>query len=80
MIHLQQEYVLIVYFIELPYPTTNTDRMMVSIPTVMVVFVFALTPFHYFKTIPHILATRMINAMCNIQELAPLPNLLSPMP
>ena len=53
---------------------------MVAIPSVIMLFVLALTPFHSFSTIPQKLATKIINAICNIQELAPLPILLSPIP
>ena len=49
-------------------------------PTVKVVFVFLLPALHSFNTMPHPLATNIIKAICRIQLLAPLPNLLSPIP
>ena len=68
------------YFNELPYPTINTERIIVKIPITIVVRVFFETPFHSFRTKPHEFATKIMNAMCKIHELGPLPNLLSPMP
>ena len=65
---------------EFPYPTSTTERMITMIPASMVRNVTALTPFHSFSVIPHMLETRMMKAMCSIQELAPLPRRLSPMP
>ena len=48
----------------LPLPTSNTETMMVTIPATMVVLVVLLTAFHSPSTIPHMLATRMIKAVC----------------
>jgi len=61
-------------------PTMHIDKMIVAIPAIIAVYVGLLTPFHSFKAIPQAFEIKIINAMCNIQELAPLPNLLSPMP
>ena len=57
-----------------------TEAMITAIPTTIVITVFLLTPFHSFNRMPHIFATKMMNDMCRIHELAPLPILLSPIP
>ena len=67
-------------YIEFPIPTNTTDSMITAIPVVNVHFVLVETPFHSFRTIPHMLAVRIIVDMCRIHELAPLPSLLSPIP
>src|SRR4029078_8668563 len=68
------------YFIAFPYPTSATDKIIVTTPMMMVVFVRGVTPFHSLSAKPHMFATSMMNAMWSIHELAPLPSLLSSMP
>jgi hypothetical protein len=65
---------------ELPYPTNNTEIIIVITPINIVPNVFLLTPLHSCNVIPHKLEIIIMKAMCKIHELAPFPSLLSPIP
>ena len=68
------------YLSEFPYPTIKIDTSKTNIPMEMVAMVFFETPFHSLMITPQRLAIKMIKAICRIQELAPFPILLSPIP
>ena len=65
---------------ELPIPTMITEIKITKIPDITVRKVLDETPFHSLKYKPQKLEVIMMVAMCKIHELAPLPNLLSPIP
>lgn len=56
------------------------ERRINPIPNKNVLNVALLTALHSFRYKPQKLAVNMMVAMCKIQELAPFPSLLSPMP
>lgn len=68
------------FYMEFPIPTKTTDRRMTTIPAVIVNLVFFTTPFHSLRYTPQRLAVKIMVDICKIQELAPFPNLLSPIP
>jgi hypothetical protein len=56
------------------------ERIITNIPAIIDVYVDLLTPFHSFNKTPHEFAIKIMKAMWSIQELAPFPKRLSPIP